>query len=66
MEGQKIIFKDMATYIDPYSITSIRSGIETTLNQELDNKLRDYIKNNFLWEKVADLTANIYRQILGQ
>ena len=64
--GTKDYFKDMATYIDPYSITSIRSGIETTLNQESDNQLRDYIKNNFLWEKVADLTANIYHQILGQ
>jgi len=64
--GTKDYFKDMATYIDPYSITSIRSGIETTLNQESDNQLRDYIKNNFLWEKVAELTANIYNQILEQ
>ena len=62
--GTKDYFKDMATYVDPYNITSIRSGIETSLNQNTNNKLKKYIENNFLWEKVAELTANAYKKIL--
>ena len=63
--GTKDYFKDMATYVDPYNITSIRSGIETSLNKNTNDKLKKYIENNFLWEKVAELTANAYKQILG-
>ncbi len=54
----------MATYVDPYSITSIRSGIEKALNEKSDNQLKNYIENNFLWQKVTELTANIYKQVL--
>ena len=61
--GTKDYFKDMATYVDPYSIASIRSGIEIALNQKSDDRLRNYIKNNFLWQKVAEQTADIYHQI---
>ena len=54
----------MATYVDPYSIASIRNGIETELNQKSDVQLKEHINNNFLWQKVAELTANAYSQIL--
>ena len=62
--GTKDYFKDMATYVDPYNITSIRRGIETSLNQDTNDRLQKYIENNFLWEKVAELTANAYKQLL--
>ena len=62
--GTKDYFKEMVTYVDPYSVTSIRNGIETALNQKSDDELREYIKNNFLWQKVAELTADVYHQIL--
>ena len=60
----KDYFKDMATYVDPYNISSIRNGIESTLNQNSDDKLKTHIITNFLWEKVAELTANIYQQVI--
>jgi len=63
--GTKDYFKNMATYVDPYSIKSIRTGIETALNRNTDNKLKNYIENNFLWEKVAESIANIYKQVLN-
>ena len=62
--GTKDYFRNMATYVDPYSITSIRNGIEKALNKKSDNQLKNYIENNFLWQKVAELTANIYNQVL--
>ena len=62
--GTKDYFKDMATYIDPYNIISIRNGIEIALNQDSDDRLKNHIINNFLWQKVAEQTANIYQQIL--
>lgn len=62
--GTKDYFEDMATYVDPYSIASIRNGIEIALNQKSGDRLKDHIINNFLWQKVAELTVNIYHQIL--
>lgn len=63
--GTKDYFKDMATYVDPYSIASIRNGIEIALSQKSDYRLKEHINNNFLWQKVAEFTAKVYSQILS-
>ena len=36
-----------------------------SLNQKLDCRLSEYINNNFLWEKVAEQTADVYTKILS-
>jgi len=64
--GTKEYFKDMAEYVNPYSVDSIRNGIEQTLVKPRNNKLKEYIRQNFLWSRIADDTIKVYREILDK
>ena len=61
--GTKEYFKDMAEYPDVFSIESIKDSIERSLNKHKDEKLRDHIKSNFLWSKIAGQTSEVYVDI---
>jgi len=61
--GTKEYFRDMASYIDPYSVQSIKEGIEDTLNKPKTENLKEFIKNNFLWDKIALHCANLYSRV---
>lgn len=63
--GTRDYFRDMATYVNPYSVSSIRKGIETALNQARDNRLKEHIQRHFLWERVAEQTEQIYRTVVS-
>lgn len=60
--GTKDYFKDMAEYVEPYSAISIKKGIEKTLNERKGNMLKNFIKENFLWEKIAEKTIQVYEE----
>jgi glycosyltransferase involved in cell wall biosynthesis len=64
--GTKDYFKDFGIYVNPYSINSIITGIETALNKNKDEQkiLKDFIYNNFLWENVAQKYSEIYGKYL--
>ncbi len=62
--GTKEYFKDMAVYVEPYSVDSIAAGIIRSLDLKKSDNLKDFIKNNFLWETVARKTIQIYKQLL--
>jgi glycosyltransferase involved in cell wall biosynthesis len=64
--GTKDYFEGMVEYVNPYSISSIRKGIEVTLNKPKGDKLKEHIKQNFLWNKIADEAINIYKEIVNQ
>ncbi|OGU77763.1 MAG: hypothetical protein A2V93_10835 [Ignavibacteria bacterium RBG_16_34_14] len=64
--GTKDYFNDMAVYVNPYSVDSIKEGIEKTLNKPKDDKLKEHIKQNFLWNKIADETINLYNEVLNK
>ncbi len=64
--GTKYYFNKFATYINPYSIKNIKNAIEKNLEISKSNELSDHIKNNFLWEKVAEKTASIYEKIINK
>ncbi|MEJ2628702.1 MAG: glycosyltransferase, partial [bacterium] len=63
--GTREYFKDFATYVNPYSVSSIRKGIEKTLENPKPEGLKEYIKNNFLWDSIAKKTKNVYDKILA-
>ncbi len=63
--GTKEYFGEMAEYVDPRSIESIRHGITTALQKKKDDALREHIRREFLWQRVAEKTANVYKQVLG-
>ncbi|MFQ5584864.1 MAG: glycosyltransferase [Calditrichia bacterium] len=62
--GTREYFREMAVYVNPYSVDSIRQGIEKALNKPKSTELREHIKNNFLWEKIALDTLLMYKQVL--
>ena len=62
--GTQYYFKKFATYINPYSIKELINAIENNLDKPKNDKLINHIKNNFLWDKVAKKTLNIYKKIL--
>jgi glycosyltransferase involved in cell wall biosynthesis len=63
--GTKEYFKDMANYVEPGSIDSIKKGIESSLSLPNSEKLSEFIKSNFLWGIIAEKTINVYQQYFG-
>jgi glycosyltransferase involved in cell wall biosynthesis len=61
--GTKDYFKDMAEYVNPKSIESIQKGIEKSLNLPKADVLQNFIKENFLWSKIAQLSEAIYESV---
>ena len=64
--GTKDYFENMVEYVDPYSIDSIHQGIVKSLNRIKDDQLKNHIKDNFLWNKIAQRTVKMYVQILNK
>ena len=63
--GTRDYFGDLATYVDPSSLDSIRNGIVAALEAPVDPALRARMRAEFLWQRVAQKTAAVYREVLG-
>ena len=63
--GPKEYFGEMATYVDPLSVESIRDGILAALGTSRNSVLREHIRREFLWQRVAEKTAAAYRECVG-
>jgi len=61
--GTTEYFNDMVEYPDINSIDSIKNSIEKSLNKPKDEKLKNHIKNNFLWNKIAQETSDVYYKV---
>jgi len=61
--GTREYFLDHAEYVEPSSISSIAMGIERALNRPGTNALRERIRQEYLWRRVAEKTAEIYRAV---
>lgn len=62
--GTREYFDGYAEYIEPASASSLLMGLRKALKANPDSELKDHILNNFSWQKVAEHTANQYRQLL--
>ena len=61
--GTKEYFKNFAKYPNPYSVNSIKNEIETALNAPKNDDLKNYILDNFIWDKIAEKTVKMYETI---
>lgn len=61
--GTREYFGDRADYCDPRSVESIRAAICRGLERKKDPALRLHIEREFLWERVAEKTAGMYREL---
>jgi glycosyltransferase involved in cell wall biosynthesis len=64
--GTREYFGDMAIYVEPDSVDSIREGILAALDRPSDGKLQEKIEREFLWREVARKTALVYEDVLSQ
>lgn len=64
--GTEEYFGTMATYVDPHSVESIRSGILSALERPKSGVLQTHIRSNFLWKHVAAATAAVYRDLMDE
>ncbi|MCB0714297.1 MAG: glycosyltransferase family 4 protein [Ignavibacteriae bacterium] len=62
--GTHDYFGEMATYVEPKSVSAIVSGISHTLSQPKSPELRQHILQEFTWRQVAEKTAAAYRDAL--
>jgi glycosyltransferase involved in cell wall biosynthesis len=53
-------------YVEPSSVELIHHAIVTALNRKKNGGLRDHIKKEFLWERVAEKTLKAYEEVLAQ
>ena len=62
--GTREYFQNMATYVEPDSVKSIRDGITKALNEPRTSLLGDHIQREYLWTRIAEKTAQVYREVL--
>lgn len=59
----KEYFKDLVAYARPDDLSSIRSAVENAYALGNDGKLKEYVLENYTWEKVAAKTIEAYEHI---
>lgn len=63
--GTREYFGDLADYVDPYSVKGIRNGIQIASIRHKDHRLRDHIRKEYLWSKVAKQLLSVYQVALA-
>lgn len=58
--GTREYFEGHADYIDPRSVSSIAQAIQSALARPRDGVLRQRIRDEYLWQRVAEKTAAAY------
>lgn len=62
----KEYFSDYAYYCEPDSVESIIQAIIKAYESPVNPELREYILENFTWEKTAEKTLGAYQSIIRQ
>ena len=64
--GTREYFGELAQYVEPSSVDSIRAGITEALGRKKGTDLREHVRRNYLWQTVSAKTAEAYRAVLGK
>ena len=60
----KDYFGDFVLYAYPHKLNDIRSKVEAALDKPYDDKLRQRVMKNFLWNNVAAKTSEAYKILM--
>ena len=63
--GTEEYFGSLAEYVEPTSVELIHHGILAALNREKNSALREHMRQEFLWERVAEKTLHVYERVLS-
>ncbi len=64
--GTRDYFEEFVEYAEPASIHSIIKATKIALEKKKNFALRDHIRKNFLWDKIAQQTVEMYKRVLTQ
>lgn len=56
-------FRDLASYVDPANTADIRAKTLAAYEQPKNDKLREHIRQNFLWGEAAKAVLETYKKI---
>lgn len=59
-------FKDLATYVEPGDVESIRSGVSKVMESNWNPELGKRILENFTWQHTAKQTIDGYKKVLSE
>ncbi len=62
--GTQEYFKNYALYLNPYSQKDIKKKILLALKKEKNNFLKEHLKENYTWDKIAQKLIGIYENFL--
>lgn len=60
----KEYFKDMAFYSNPYDYESLYNALESALKKRKNDVLKQYVKENYSWQKYSEELYKVYRSCL--
>jgi len=63
--GTKEYFADMAAYANPHSVESIKNKINIAFSKPQNDKLKNHILHNYIWEIIVKKNLKIYEKILA-
>jgi glycosyltransferase involved in cell wall biosynthesis len=58
-------FRDYAYYCDPNDVMSIKSAIEIAYKSPINPELKNFILQNYTWEKTAEQTKKAYLEMVS-
>lgn len=59
-------FGEHAWYCDPDDIGSIKRAVDEAYHAPYDEKFRQYILDHYTWERAAEETLKVYREVLNK
>jgi len=63
--GTREYFENYAFYCEPDDANSIRCAVQDAFAAPKNADLQEHVKANFTWERVAELTARVYEEVLS-
>ena len=64
--GTKEYFQYNAIYSDPFSVKQMTEDLEKALNDSKSETIKNFIMNNFTWEKIAQQTKKLYQKFIDE
>lgn len=63
--GTQDYFRDMVSYLNPQSVSSIAHAVNESLKRPKSGDLKEHILSEYRWKSVAEKTLEVYRKLIS-